>query len=92
VPVVDIGGEVDRVTEFSRLAVDREQPRVEGPFEDHEAARGIVCGLAVGPSRYAAIGHLGVVVRAIDLWIVFPLLGAGPGIERDHGVERSRHI
>ena len=61
------------------FAVESDQPRVDGPFEDAQLARRAVRGFGIRPGRHAARGHFGILVRATYLGIIGPLLGAAAG-------------
>ena len=74
------------------LAIDRDQPRIDGPLKDAHLARRAVRGFGIAPVRHAARAYLGIIVRAIDLRIVGPLLRAARRIQRDHAIERRAEI
>ena len=74
------------------FAVDGNQARVDGAFEDPQLARRAAGSFGIAPGRHSARGHLGIIVRAVHIWIVGPLLGAARGVQRDHAVERRGQV
>ena len=71
---------------FAGLAIERDQARVDGPFEDAQLARRVrPARLRVDPRGHAARADFGIIVRAIHVGIELPLFGAGGGVERDDG-------
>lgn len=77
---------------LARLAVEGDQPRIDGPFEYAQLASRAVRSFGIGPCGDAARGNFGISVGAVHLRIVDPFLAASRRVQGDYPVEWRAQI